>query len=140
MTMSPAVYGGLADAVLVSHMAFVGFVILGLVLVLVGGWCGWRWVRYPVWRGVHLAAIVFVVVQSWLGIECPLTTWEKALRRLAGVPAYDAGFIETWLSRLLYYRAPAWVFITAYTTFGLLVVASWWWVRPRRPGRPANPV
>ncbi len=130
--MSSQWYAGLADLVLVLHVAFVGFVIFGLVLVLIGGWRGWSWVRGRAWRLVHLAAIAFVVVQTWFGYVCPLTTWEKALRRMAGLPAYDASFIEYWLSRLLFYRAPAWVFVTAYTAFGLMVVASWIWVRPRR--------
>lgn len=42
--------------------------------------------------------------------------------------------IAHWLQTLLYYDAPAWVFVVCYTLFGLLVVGSWFSVRPRRFG------
>jgi len=45
------------------------------------------------------------------------------------------GFIEHWLSRLLFWNAPAWVFTLIYTSFALLVVAIWWRYPPRRTRR-----
>jgi len=129
-------YRLLADLLLTMHVAFVVFVIAGLVLVLAGGLAGWRWVRHPGFRLAHLAAIAFVAVQAWLGRICPLTTWEMALRDRAGDATYAGSFIQFWLQRLLYYDAPAWVFTAAYTTFALLVAASWVLVRPRPVRRP----
>lgn len=120
-----------ADVMLVIHAGFVGFVVLGLLLILAGGLCSWRWVRNPWFRLLHLIAISIVVLQSWFGIVCPLTTWEMALREKAGEAVYTGSFIAHWLESILYYRAPAWVFITVYTAFALLVLASWLWVRPR---------
>ena len=70
-------------------------------------------------------------MQSWLGVVCPLTTWEMALRRRAGDETYSGTFISHWLDALLYYEAPEWVFIGAYTAFALIVVVGWFWVRPR---------
>ena len=125
-------YQVLADAVLVTHAAFVLFVVGGLLLVLLGGWLGWRWVRRPLWRWLHLAAIGVVVLQAWLGVICPLTTLEMWLRREAGAASYSGSFIQHWLHQLLYYQAPAWVFTLAYTLFGALVLASCFWVRPAR--------
>ncbi len=122
----------LADAVLTLHAGLVLFVVLGLGLILLGGGRGWRWVRNRWFRLAHLAAITVVVAQAWLGVICPLTTLEIWLRRRAGQGAYDGSFIEHWLQELLYYQAPAWVFIVLYTAFGSLVLASWWWVPPRR--------
>lgn len=121
-----------ADLLLLVHVLFVMFVVLGLVLILAGKWSGWSWVRNPYFRIAHLVAIVIVVVQSWIGVICPLTTWEMALRERAGDSVYSGSFIANWLERLLYYQAPAWVFMVCYTIFGALVVASWIWVRPRR--------
>ena len=120
-----------ADALLALHLAFVLFVILGLVAVLVGGMRDWSWVRNPWYRAAHLAAISVVVLQSWLGVICLLTTWEMALRSKAGDAVYPGAFIAHWMEALLYYRAPDWVFILVYTVFGGLVAASWFWVRPR---------
>jgi hypothetical protein len=120
-----------ADLVLVSHALFVAFVVFGLVLVIAGKFFAWSWVRNRGFRIAHLVCIGIVVVQSWLGMICPLTTWEMTLRRQAGDAAYEGSFISHWLGELLYYQAPAWVFVMAYTLFGALVLISWFWVRPR---------
>ena len=131
-------YRVLADLLLVVHVAFVLFVIVGLLLVLAGGALGWRWVRHRWFRLIHLFAIGFVAVQAWLGRICPLTTWEMALRARAGEITYGGGFIEYWLGRMLSVDAPPWVFTTAYTAFALVVVASWWFVPPDPRRRPSG--
>jgi hypothetical protein len=125
-------YRILADAVLTIHFAIVAFVIVGLALVLVGNRCGWSWVNRWWFRLAHLAAIVVVVAQAWLGIVCPLTTLESSLRLKAGEAAYQTSFIEHWLTKILFYEAPTWVFTAAYTLFGLAVLAAWWRFPPGR--------
>lgn len=127
-----------ADAILLLHSLFVAFVVLGLCCILVGGYLGWSWVRNRRFRLAHLAAICVVILQSWAGVICPLTRWESALRQAAGAEGYRETFIGHWLSALLYYRAPDWVFIVAYTLFGGLVVVAWVWVRPRVYRRDNN--
>jgi hypothetical protein len=127
-------YIGLANLVLLLHVAVVLFVIGGLVLVLVGNWRSWRWVNSWWFRLAHLAAIGIVVAEAWWGVTCPLTTLEMWLRLKAGAPVYGGGFIEHWLHWLLYYDAPAWVFVLGYTLFAGLVVAAWWRFPPRRRG------
>ena len=99
-----------ADGLLLSHVLFVAFVVLGLALILVGKPLGWAWIRNPWFRVAHVAAIGIVVLQSWVGVICPLTTWEMALRERAGSAVYSGSFISHWLEALLYYQAPAWVF------------------------------
>jgi hypothetical protein len=129
-------YGALyliaADAILFAHTLFVGFIVSGLAFILVGTLRSWAWVRNPWFRYAHLAAIGVVVLQSWLGAICPLTTWEMAFREKAGDAVYSGEFVAHWLESILYYRAPQWVFVVCYTVFGLLVAAAWYWVRPRR--------
>ena len=120
----------LADALLLIHVLFVGFVVLGLVAIYLGFFLHWRWVRNRWFRILHLMAIVIVVLQSWLGLICPLTIWEMALREKAGAAVYAGSFIQYWLHQLLYWQAPDWVFIVVYTVFGALVLASWFIVRP----------
>lgn len=121
-----------ADLILALHTGIVVFIVAGLVLVIAGGIRGWSWVRSPVFRLVHLAAIAVVVLQAWLGKICPLTTWEMSLRARAGDATYAGSFIAHWLAAFLYYEAPLWVFAVCYTLFGVLVVLAWFWVRPRR--------
>ena len=120
-----------ADLLLVTHALFVAFVVLGLAFIFVGNWSKWSWVRNPYFRIAHLAAIGVVVVQSWIGVICPLTIWEMALRERAGDAVYAGSFIANWLDKLLYYQAPAWVFVVCYTLFAALVVVAWFRVRPR---------
>ena len=124
----------LADAVLLAHGLFVAFIVLGLLLTYVGYFVGWRWVRNPWFRSLHLAGIVVVVLQAWLGWICPLTTWEMALRKSAGEATYESTFIAHWVGGLIYYDLPAPVFTVGYTAFGLLVVLAWKLVRPRPLG------
>jgi hypothetical protein len=121
-----------ADAMLFIHVLFVVFVVLGLFLIFSGKLLAWSWVYNFRFRSAHLAAIGIVVLQSWLDTICPLTTWEMGLRAKAGDTVYVGSFIGHWLQTLLYYRAPEWVFMLLYTLFGALVIASWYWVRPRR--------
>jgi len=121
-----------ADALLILHTILVAFVILGLVATFAGYFLNWRWVRNYWFRLSHLAVIAIVVLQSWLGVLCPLTSWEMALRAKAGEAGYEGSFIQHWLQSILYYSAPDWVFILAYTVFGALVLISWFVVRPGR--------
>jgi hypothetical protein len=122
----------LADLVLFTHVLTVVFVVLGLVLIILGNLRGWRFVNAWWFRLTHLATIGVVVAQSWLGMTCPLTTLELWLRAQAGEATYAGGFIEHWLSRLLYFNAPPWVFVLAYSVFGAMVLAAWWRWPPRR--------
>ena len=123
---------GLADAVLLLHALYVVFVVGGLLLILAGWWRGWAWTRNFWFRWLHLAAIGFVVLETWFGVPCPLTVLESYLRVLAGTPGYATSFIGHWLQRLIFYQAPAWAFIGLYTTFALLVVIVFIFYPPRR--------
>ena len=123
-----------ADGILLVHVLFVLFVLVGLVLIVVGYFRDWSWVRNPRFRVAHLAAIGFVVLQAWLGRICPLTIWEMTFRERAGDATYQGSFIAHWLQSLLYFEAPVWVFTLSYTLFGLIVAATWIAVRPRSFG------
>ncbi len=120
---------GLADLILVVHFCFVLFVVCGLFLILLGATLGWGWVRNFWFRIAHLAAILFVAGESVASMVCPLTVWEDALRGRG----HESSFIQRWVSRLLYYDFPEWVFIAAYLLFALAVVITFIRVKPERP-------
>jgi polyferredoxin len=130
----------LADLVLLLHVAVVLFVVAGLLLVVGGNLAGWLWVNDWWFRLAHLLAIAIVVGESWLGIACPLTTLEVWLRAQAGPAPQVESFIAYWMQRLLYYRLPPWVFICAYTIFGLVVLLAWWRFPPCSRRMPGGPV
>ena len=85
-------YHLLANALVVVHLAFVGFVILGGVLVL-------RWPRV-MWA--HLPAALWGTIIEFGGFVCPLTPLENYFRLQAGLAEYHTGFIERYLLPLLY--------------------------------------
>ena len=98
-----------ADAVLLLHLAFIIFVLLGGLLV------AWK-------RGfllLHLPAIAWGLFVELSGRSCPLTHWENLLRRLAGSAGYEAGFIEHYLLPLIY---PAWLSVPVQYLLAAIVV------------------
>ena len=118
----------LADFILIVHFAFVAFVVGGLALIWIGAARGWQWVRNFWFRVAHLAAIVFVAGEALVGVWCPLTVWEDALR---GVHA-EKSFVARWIHRLMFYDFPGWMFTTAYVLFALVVIVTLVWLPPRR--------
>jgi hypothetical protein len=86
------IYRALADLVLVTHFAFAVFTVLGGLLVL-------RW-RPLLW--VHLASLIWGVLIQWANWTCPLTPLESRLREAGGEAGYRGGFIEHYVSMVLY--------------------------------------
>lgn len=133
--LSAALAAFLADAILALHVGIVAFVVLGQAAILIGAWRRWRWIRNFRFRIAHLALMVFIALQAWLGQLCPLTVWEQTLRTHAGQAAYAESFIEHWLSRLIFFQAPWWAFVAAYSVFAALALACWLWIPPRGEAR-----
>ena len=86
------IYRALADLVLVTHFAFAVFTVLGGLLVLHR--------RRLLW--VHLASLLWGVVIQWANWTCPLTPLESRLREAGGEAGYEGGFVEYYVSAVLY--------------------------------------
>ncbi|MHC4126934.1 MAG: DUF2784 domain-containing protein [Planctomycetota bacterium] len=127
-------YALLADLLVLVHLLIVCFVIGGLVAIVVGAVRHWGWVRHPVFRLCHVAAIVVVATNAVAGVLCPLTEWEYALRDRAGqVYESDISFMGRVVRSVLFYEAPPWAFTVAYVLFALVVIATLIFVPPRWP-------
>ena len=136
MTLFQRICLALADLVLVVHTAFIAFVVVGMVLIWVGRFRGWAFVRNIWFRVAHLAAMGVVAAESLLGFICPLTTWEDQLRLQAGgQQRYAGSFIQHWLHPLIFFDIGEGVFTAAYLAFFLAVVLSFWLIPPRWPRR-----
>jgi uncharacterized membrane protein YhhN len=85
-------YGLLADLVVVVHLGFI-------VFVAVGGFLAWRWPRL-LW--LHMPAVTYALVIVTVGFDCPLTPLEKYLRHAAGQAGYAGGFVNHYLTGVLY--------------------------------------
>ena len=82
----------LADFVVLIHLGFVAFVLLGALLAL-------KWHKLAF---LHLPALAWGIYIEWTRTLCPLTPLEIWLRRQAGADAYDGGFISHYLVPILY--------------------------------------
>jgi len=120
----------LADIVLIVHLLWVLGVLLPIPLMLIGALRGWRWIRSYRLRIAHLLMISIVVAESLLGLICPLTLWEQALRSTSQQSASSRPFVEYWISRILFYDFPGWVFTSAYVAIGLFILALFRWIPP----------
>ena len=88
-------YRSAADLLVLLHLGFIIFVIIGGFLVV-----KWRWVLF-----LHLPAAVWGALIEFQGWLCPLTPLEQRLRQAAGEKGYSGGFIEHYLLPVIYPEA-----------------------------------
>ncbi len=81
-----------ADFVVLLHLAFILFVVLGGLVVF-------RWPRF-MW--LHIPAAAWGAFIEFTGRVCPLTPLENRLRIAAGETGYSGGFIEEYLIPVVY--------------------------------------
>lgn len=121
-------YGILADAVLILHLGFILFVLLGGLMLR-----RWPWIPW-----LHLPAVGWAAFIELSHAICPLTPLENALRAAAGKTPYGGGFIEHYLTQLIY---PTGLTPAIQTGLGLALLAlnGWlygrWWLGRRDPPR-----
>ena len=108
---------------MLAHFAFLAYIALG-------GFLAWRrpWLLVP-----HVIAVLWVTLTVTVGLVCPLTTWEDAARRAAGGQGIPRGFIDTYLTGVVY---PQEHLVAAQLLVAGLVVTSWVGlaIRSRRVG------
>lgn len=85
-------YLALADAILLLHLAYILFVVLGGLLVL--------WRHGLAW--LHLPAVAWGALIEFAGWICPLTPLEQHLLTLGGEKAYGGDFIGHYILQLIY--------------------------------------
>lgn len=110
-----------ADTVLLVHLAFILFVLLGAAIAV-----RWRWI--PV---VHLPVAAWGFFVEITGRICPLTYLENYLRIKAGQSGYTGSFVEHYLLAIIYpagltreiqYVLAAVVIVVNITIYGWLFV------------------
>lgn len=111
-----------ADAVVVVHLFWILFLILGALP-------GRRW---PWAKWTHLAALAFSIALQVFGWICPLTHLEIWLRSAGGAQPYEGTFIRHYVEQVVYAEIPRAVLLIG----TLIVVAlSLWLYRRPRPGK-----
>jgi len=130
--MDAHLYVVLARLVLAAHVAIIIFNVAGLVVIPLGAWRGWGFVRIFWWRALHLAILAAVAVQALFARPCFLTLWQSALEERAGESASSAPLIARWLHDLLFWPLPLWFFAVLYVAVWLYALLLWRLVPPRR--------
>lgn len=118
------VYALLASVTMTAHFLF-------LVYLALGGFATWRWPR-ALWP--HLVVCAWGLVSVTAGLTCPLTVLEDWGRRRAGGPGLTGGFIDTYLTGVLYPRD----YVALVQALVALCVGVSWaglYLRSRRPIR-----
>jgi hypothetical protein len=125
-----ALYSTLADLLVAFHTLYVGYVVVGQVLILLGLLLRWRWARNPWFRVSHLLCIAVVALEAMNGIMCPLTVWERGLRDLAEQSVNDSP-IGWFFNSILFFNWPAQYFVWIHISFGAVVLATFLLAPPR---------
>jgi len=121
-------YSLLADAVLLIHLTFILFVMLGGLLLL----------RWPRLAWLHLPAVAWGIFVEFSGRICPLTPLENDLRQRGGEAGYGGGFIEHYVTALIY---PDGLSRTVQFVLGGIVIAvnvAMYWMLARRMKRSST--
>jgi len=119
----------LAYLVLGLHLAIIGFNLFGLIVIPVGAWRGWTFVRRPVWRLLHIVSLGIVALQAAFGRACFLTIWYDSL---AGDTPTETPLIMGWINDLILWPLPMWAFALGYGLILVYVLALAWLVPPDR--------
>jgi hypothetical protein len=82
----------IADLLVLIHLAFILFVVLGGLLVL----------RWPRLAFVHLPAALWGALIEFGNWVCPLTPLEQKLRQSVGEGVYSGSFVEQYVLPLIY--------------------------------------
>lgn len=126
-------YSFLGDMVVLLHLTFILFVLLGGLLAL-------RNKRY-VW--IHIPAVLWGVGIAFTGSICPLTPLENWLRNQGGEAVYAGGFIEHYIGMLIYPDALTRRFQLMLGTLALIInIVIYAWIfalRLRLSGRIGTP-
>lgn len=105
--MNPAIA---ADLVVAFHAAFILFAVLGAALL----------VRWPHLVWLHLPALAWGLWIEASGRICPLTPIEMEFREAAGQRGYPGGFIDHYLTPIIY---PAGLTRDTQLVFGGILIA-----------------
>ena len=121
----------MADLLVVLHLAFILFVVLGGFLVL-----KWRWVAF-----IHLPSVAWGALIEFQGWVCPLTPWEQKFRIMAGEAESSGGFIQHYLLPVIYPDALTrdWQFVLGASVVAVnLAIYGWVATRCRSSGFDGN--
>jgi hypothetical protein len=124
-------YRVLLVVILALHFGYIAYLVLG-------GFLAWRWPK-AIWP--HLAATGWAVLIVLNVVNCPLTAAENWARRQQGLSVTEAGFIDRYLTGVIY---PARYLNEVRLAVAIVVAVAWagaylrWRSRRRPPDRSST--
>lgn len=117
------IYIILADIVVLLHLLFVLFVIFGGILAFYRR----NWLKF------HLPALIWGVLIETFYFICPLTYLENWLRQTGGESGFSGGFLDYYLSMLLYIDiSDSTRSLMAFILIAFNLLIYWLILKPRR--------
>lgn len=132
-----------ANLITVVHFLMVAWAVLALPITMIGLARHARFARGFWFRTIHLVFILFVVGETVLGVECPLTTWERDLRAIDGRDLHEVDD-QPWLAQaahnaFLFRGKTIADMLPYYLMFGSVLVLVFIFAPPRKPSWPRWP-
>ena len=103
----------LADIILILHFLVVIFITVGFLLIPIGYYYYWSWIRNFKLRLFHFGLMFIVTFETLVGITCPLTSIENYLRGINN----SKSFVSFWIEKIIYWDFPTSFFIFLYFVF-----------------------
>lgn len=121
-----------ADIILLTHFAFVAFVVFGFAFIWAGHFLKYQVVRNLKFRICHLLSMGIVLCESLIGAICPLTAWENELRLKSGQSQiYETSFVKDWVHRIMFFDFSERTFAITYGCFFSLILLTFWIIPPK---------
>ena len=111
----------LANIILILHFLIAIFITSMFFLIPLGYLLKWKVMKNKTIRLLHLFLILFVSLETILGITCPLTVIENNFRDIID---YDS-FISLWISKMLFFDLPSNFFLLVYILCSLWTIIMW---------------
>lgn len=122
-------YSGLEAAVLVLHLLWIGWILLGWIVTR----------GRPVLAALHIASLIWGIIAELGPWRCPLTIAEQWFEARAGTAPYHGSFLVHYLDKLVYPDLPepvvAWAGATACALVGGIYLLRMHRSRTLRSGR-----
>jgi hypothetical protein len=117
--------------ILALHFAMAFFIVFGMLIIPLGIFYHWDWIRNRRFRLIHAGLMLFVTFEAIFAITCPLTILEAKLRQTAAPQSFWAD----QLNQILYWDLPPSFFLILYILCGFWVIYLWKRVPPHRQSR-----
>ena len=128
LTVYAFVMSLLADIVLLSHFAITAFLVIGMLVIPLGAYWHWSWVRARRIRELHAGLMALIAIEALFHITCPLTILESLLRNTAPPESFWAN----QLSKILYWDLPVEFFTILYGCCVIWILYLWKYVPPKK--------